>query len=150
MSGELYNPSGLAVDPGGNLFIADTQNHRIEMLAAAGTISTVAGTGSSGFSGDGGPALSAELSYPSAVAVDGDENIYIAGTRQNRVRLVTPDGNIATIAGTGVAAYTGDTGPALEVALFNPNGIAVDGQGNLWVADTGNNRVRMLAASQQW
>ncbi|HUE00807.1 MAG TPA: hypothetical protein VMR62_14640 [Bryobacteraceae bacterium] len=148
MSGELYNPSGLAVDPGGNLFIADTQNHRIEMLAASGTISTVAGTGSSGFSGDGGPALSAELSYPSAVAVDADENIYIADTGNNRVRLVTPDGNIATIAGTGVAAYTGDTGPALQVALFNPGGLAVDSQGDVWVADTGNNRVRMLAASQ--
>ena len=148
MSGELYNPSGLAVDSGGNLFIADTQNHRIEMLATSGTISTVAGTGSSGFSGDGGPALSAELSYPSAVAVDADENIYIADTGNNRVRLVTPDGNIATIAGTGVAAYNGDTGPALEVALFNPGGLAVDSQGDVWVADTGNNRVRMLAASQ--
>jgi uncharacterized protein (TIGR03437 family) len=145
--GELYNPSGLAVDAAGNLFIADTQNHRIEMLSPGGALSTVAGTGGSGFSGDGGAAIAADLSYPSAVAVDAGENLYIADTGNNRVRLVTPDGNIATIAGTGAAAYNGDSGAALAVALFNPGGLALDNQGNVWVADTGNNRVRLLAAT---
>jgi uncharacterized protein (TIGR03437 family) len=146
--GELYNPSGLAMDAAGNLFIADTQNHRIQMLAPAGTISTIVGTGIGGFSGDGGAAAAAQLNYPSAVAVDAGENIYIADTGNNCVRLVTPDGNIATIAGTGSAAYNGDNGPALSVALSNPGGLALDNLGNVWVADTGNNRVRLLSASQ--
>jgi len=146
--GELYNPSGLAVDNAGNLYIADTQNHRIQMLAAGGTISTIAGTGTNGFSGDGGAAAAAELSYPSAVAVDASGNIYIADTGNNRVRLITTDGNIDTIAGTGNAAYNGDNGAALDIALYNPGGLALDGQGDVWVADTGNNRVRMLSAAQ--
>jgi uncharacterized protein (TIGR03437 family) len=146
--GELYDPSGLAVDAAGNLFIADTQNQRIVMLTPGGVISTIAGTGISGFSGDGGPAAAAALSNPSAVAVDANENIFIADTGNNRVRVITPDGNIATIAGSGDAAYNGDSGPALAMALFNPGGLAVDNLGNVWVADTGNNRVRLLAASQ--
>jgi len=146
--GELYNPSGLAMDAAGNLFIADTQNHRIQMLAPGGTVSTIAGTGTSGFSGDGGAAAGAQLSYPSAVAVDAGENIYIADSGNNCVRLVTPDGNIATIAGTGDAAYNGDSGPALSIALANPGGLALDNLGDVWVADAGNNRVRMLSAAQ--
>lgn len=147
-SRELYGPTGLAMDNAGNLYIADTENHRIQMLAPGGAISTIAGTGTSGFSGDGGAAAAAELSYPSAVAVDASGNIYIADTGNNRVRLMTTDGNIATIAGTGDASYNGDDGAALDMALHSPGGLAVDGQGNVWVADTGNGRVRMLAAGQ--
>ena len=146
--GELYGPTGLAVDSAGNLYIADTQNQRIQMLDAGGTISTIAGNGASGFSGDGGDALAAELNMPSAVAVDSSGNIYIADTGNNRVRLVTTDGNIATIAGTGDAAYNGDRGAALDIALSKPGGLALDSQGNVWIADTGNNRVRMLSAIQ--
>jgi len=145
---ELYAPTGLALDAAGNLYIADTQNHRIRMLTPGGLISTVAGSGASGFSGDGGAATAAELNVPSAVAVDASGNIYIADTGNNRVRLVTTDGNIATIAGTGDAGYNGDSGAALDMALYNPGGLAVDGQGNVWFADTGNNRVRQLPASQ--
>jgi uncharacterized protein (TIGR03437 family) len=145
--GELYGPTGLALDSDGNLYIADTQNQRICVLAPGGTISTIAGTGISGYGGDGGAAMAAQLSYPAAVAVDANENLYIADTGNNRVREVTPGGNIATIAGSGDAAYNGDSGPALAMALDNPSGLALDGQGNLWVADTGNNRVRMLAAT---
>jgi trimeric autotransporter adhesin len=144
---ELYGPTGLALDAAGNLFIADTQNQRICMLAPGGTTSTVAGNGTAGFSGDGGAALAAELNYPSAVAVDANENLYIADTGNNLVRIVTPDGNIATIAGTGAAAYNGDTGAALQIALDNPGGVALDGQGNVYVADTGNDRVRLLTGS---
>ncbi|HTT60617.1 MAG TPA: SMP-30/gluconolactonase/LRE family protein [Bryobacteraceae bacterium] len=143
---ELYGPTGLALDNAGNLYIADTQNHRIQVLAPGGKISTAAGAGTSGFSGDGGPAAAAELSYPSAVAVDAGGNLFIADTGNNRVRMVTPDGNIATIAGTGDATYNGDQGAALEMALYSPGGLALDNQGDVWVADTGNNRVRMLSA----
>ncbi len=145
--GELYGPTGLAVDAAGNLYIADTDNHRIQMLTPAGAISTVVGTGTGGFSGDGGAATAAELNYPSAVAVDGSGNIFIADAGNNCVRMVTTDGSIATIAGTGVAGYNGDTGAALAIALSNPGGLALDGQGDVWVADTGNNRVRMLTAA---
>ncbi|MGA3040069.1 MAG: hypothetical protein ABSF54_04675 [Bryobacteraceae bacterium] len=148
MPGEVYGPTGLALDNAGNLYIADTENQRIQMLAPGGAISSIAGTGSSGFSGDGGAATSAELNYPSAVAVDAGGNVYIADTGNNRVRVVTTNGNIATIAGTGDASYNGDNGAALDIALDNPGGVAVDGQGEVWIADTGNNRVRLLSASQ--
>lgn len=144
---ELNGPTGVAVDTNGNLYIADTQNHRVQMLSAAGVVSTIAGTGIGGFAGDGGPAAAAQLSYPGAVAVDAFGNLFIADTGNNRVRQVTPDGNIATIAGTGIAAYNGDSGAALNVALYNPAGISVDSQDNVWVADTGNNRVRQLSAA---
>jgi len=144
----LDGPTGLAVDAAGNLYIADTQNHRVQMLGSDGSVSTIAGTGAGGFSGDGGPAAAAQLSSPFAVAVDAAGNLYIADTGNNRVRLVTKDGNIATIAGTGDAGYNGDTGAALDVALYNPAGVAVDSQGNLWVTDTGNNRVRELSPVQ--
>jgi len=146
--GELYEPQGVALDSAGNLYIADTQNHRIRMLAPGGAISTIAGTGNAGFSGDGGAAAAAELNAPSQVAVDTSGNVYIADTLNHRVRLVTTDGNIATIAGTGDAAYNGDDGPAVQVALSAPGGVALDGQGNVYVADTGNNRVRMLSTTQ--
>jgi uncharacterized protein (TIGR03437 family) len=145
---ELYDPSGLALDGAGNLYIADTQNHRIRMLSPGGAISTIAGTGTAGFSGDGTSAALAQLSYPAAIAVDANGNIYIADSGNNRIRVVTPDGNIATIAGTGDASYNGENGTAIQIALFNPSGLAVDGQGNVWVADTGNNRVRILLATQ--
>jgi uncharacterized protein (TIGR03437 family) len=144
----LYEPQGVALDSAGNLYIADTQNHRIRMLAPGGAISTIAGTGNAGFSGDGGAAAAAELNAPSQVAVDTSGNVYIADTLNHRVRLVTTDGNIATIAGTGDAAYNGDDGPAVQVALSAPGGVALDGQGNVYVADTGNNRVRMLSTTQ--
>ena len=142
---ELYGPTGLAVDIAGNLYIADTGNHRIRLLAPGGTLSTIAGTGTNGFSGDSGAATAAELSYPAAVAVDASGNIYIADTGNHRVRVITTGGIIATIAGTGDPSYNGDSGAALKTALDHPGGLALDGQGNLWVADTGNNRVRLLA-----
>ena len=145
LTSELYGPEGLAVDGGGNVYIADAQNQRVRMLTPDGTISTVAGTGANGFSGDGGPAVAAELSYPSAVALDSSGDLYIADTGNNRIRMVTPDGDITTIAGTGDASYSGDNGPALQIALWNPIGLAADAQGNVWVADSGNNRVRELS-----
>jgi len=146
--GELYGPTGLALDHAGNLYIADTSNHRVRMLTPAGILATVAGTGVTGFAGDGGAAAAAQLSYPSALAVDAAGNLYIADTGNNRIRILTPDGIIATIAGTGVAAFNGETGLALQIALDNPGGLALDAQGDLFIADTGNNRVRELSVSQ--
>jgi len=145
---QLAGPTGLALDSAGNVYIADTQNHRVLGLSPAGAISAIAGMGTSGFSGDGGPAASATLSFPSAVTVDSSQDIFIADGGNNRIRMVTPDGNITTIAGTGVGFYNGDSGPALQVALNNPCGLALDGSGDLLVADTGNNRVRLLSAAQ--
>ncbi|HLY18169.1 MAG TPA: SMP-30/gluconolactonase/LRE family protein [Bryobacteraceae bacterium] len=146
--GELYAPTGLALDAAGNIYIADTQNHSVRMLNPAGVMSTIAGTGAGGFSGDGASAAAAELSFPSAVVVDPSGDIYIADTGNHRVRLVTPDGNINTIAGTGNPAYNGESGPALEIALDYPGGLALDAQGNVYVSDTGNSRVRQLSPSQ--
>ncbi len=146
--GELYGPVGLAVDGQDNLYIADCWNHRIRMLSPGSAITTIAGTGTSGFSGDGGAATAAALSYPAGVAVDGSGNIFIADSGNQRVRIVTPDGNITTIAGTGSASYNGDSGAALDIALDNPYGLTVDAKGNIYVADSGNNRVRMMSVGQ--
>jgi hypothetical protein len=124
----------------------------------AGDIYTVAGTGSPGFSGDGGRATTAELNWPESVAADGAGNLVIADTRNNRVRVVAAStgsfygqamtaGDIYTVAGTGSQGFSGDGGPATSAQLFEPQGAAVDGAGNLVIADYGNERVRVVAAS---
>ena len=141
---ELYNPSGVAVDGAGNLYIADTFNHRIRKVDSTGTITTIAGTGELGFSGDGGPAVEAELYNPYGVAVDGAGNLYIADTFNHRIRKVDSSGVITTIAGTGERGFSGDEGPAVEAWLYNPYGVAVDGAGNLYIADTDNHRIRKV------
>ena len=141
---EINNPQGLATDALGNLYVADTNNHRIRMVTPGGIISTIAGTGAGGFSGDGGPANKARINNPKGVAVDTAGNVYIADTFNNRIRIITLDGNIATIAGSGAAGSTGDGGPGLQARLFFPTGIAVDSAKNVYVADNQNNRVRKL------
>lgn len=142
---QLNWPSGLALDGSGALYIADTLNNRIRKLTPDGVLSTIAGSGSSGFSGDGGDAQSAQLNGPCAVAIDQGGDLFIADGGNNRIRMVAPDGIISTIAGTGEAAYNGDEGAGTEVAIFRPCGLAVDAQGHLLVADTGNNRIRKLS-----
>jgi len=144
-SAQLYEPSGVAVDVAGNLYIADTANNRVRKVTVAGVISTVAGNGTSGFSGDGGPATSAQLNLPSGVVVDVADNLYIADTINNRVRKVTVAGVISTVAGNGTAGFSGDGGPATSAQLNAPNGVAVDAAGNLYIAD-GNNVVREVTA----
>jgi Putative Ig domain/NHL repeat len=141
---KLYWPTGVAVDAGGNLFIADLYNGRIrEVVKATGNIITVAGNGTGTDSGDGGPATSAGLSSPQAVAVDASGNIFIADGSGNRVReVVKATGNIVTVAGTGTLGYGGDNGPATAALLYDPTGVAVDAGGNLFIADSGNERVR--------
>src|SRR5262249_57016929 len=105
-------PAGVVVDAAGNLFIADTGNNRIREVTPAGFIGTVAGNGTSGFSGDGGPATAAQLNYPGGVAVDAAGNLFIAEISNNRIRKVTPAGVISTVAGNGSAGFSGDGGPA--------------------------------------
>ena len=180
----LYYPLGIAFDKLGNLYIADRGNHRIRRVDTAGTITTVAGTGEGGFSGDGGPAVRARLDLPTHVAldnsgnlyiadtlnqrirrvdasgtittvvtgihhprgmaVDGSGNLYIADTWRNRIRQVDASGTITTFAGTGEPGYSGDGGPAVEARLDKPGDVAVDGSGNLYIADTFNSRIRQV------
>ena len=187
------------MDGAGNLYIADTGNDRIRRVDASGTITTLAGTGERGYSGDGGPADEARLNSPRGVAVDGAGNLYIADRGNNRIRRVDASGTITTIAGTtrggyiapvaqswpttlgGIAVdgagnlyiawgndrirrvdtsgtittvagtgrrgYSGDGGPAVQAQLYAPRGVAVDGTGNLYIADKDNNRIRRVDAS---
>ena len=140
----LASPGGVAVDGAGNLFIADDGNRRIRKVDSAGVITTVAGTGGFGFSGDGGPAVDARLSYPRGVAVDGAGNLFIADWWDDRIRKVDSAGVITTVAGTGGFGFSGDGGPAVDARLRSPGGVAVDGAGNLFIADEGNHRIRKV------
>lgn len=149
---------GAAVDAGGNVYVADAENHRVRKIGANGIITTFAGTGLPGFSGDSGAARGAQLAYPQDVAVDAHGDVYIADGDNNRVRKVTPDGIIHTVAGKGVGASTGDGGPAADAALNSPAGLAIDGAGHLFISEGANvrevdpsgliRRVRWNAGSQ--
>jgi sugar lactone lactonase YvrE len=129
----------------GDLYIADTSNHAVRRVAAAtGVITTVAGTGSSGYTGDGGAATAATLKDPESVTLTGSGEVYVADTGNHVVRKFVVGGTIATAAGTGVAGYSGDGGPATAAKLNAPSGIAVASSGAVYVADTSNQRVRRL------
>ena len=146
-SARLYGPAGLAVDGQGNVYIADSYNQRVRKVSPSGTITTFAGTGKQGTSGNGGPATSAQLSYPSAVAADAQGNVYISGTSESRVRKVSRAGTITAFAGKGAGVFSGDGGPATSAGLKQPTGVAADGQGNVYIADTANYRVRKVSPS---
>ncbi|MGD0775519.1 MAG: hypothetical protein ABSC05_22110 [Candidatus Solibacter sp.] len=143
---QLNFPMGIATDAAGNLFVADRDASVVRKISAAGTITTVAGTGTPGFSGDGGPAASAQIDGPFGVAVDGAGNLYIADTGNGVVRKVSPNGSISTVAGTGTLGYSGDGGPARNAWLNGPESVAVDAAGNLYIADTFNGRIRRVGA----
>src|SRR5438309_1663220 len=148
-SAALSGPHGLFVDGFGNIFIADTYNDRIrKVVAATGNIETVAGNGTFGFSGDGGPAISAALSGPEGVFLDSSGNLFIADTGNSRIRkVVAATGNIQTVAGNGTFGFSGDGGPAISAALSDPEGVFLDSSGNLFIADTGNSRIREVVAA---
>ncbi len=141
----LDSPAGVTVDSNGNIYIADTHNNRIREVAG-GTITTIAGTGDAGFSGDGAAASAAALSYPTAVAVDRNGNVYIADTDNHRIRKISGT-TISTVAGNGNQSYSGDGALATAAGLDSPNGVAVDAALNLYIGDTHNQRVRMVTYS---
>ncbi len=140
----LADPGGIAVDGDGRIFIADSKNNRVLRVELDGSVTTIAGTGSPGFSGDGGPATSAELQLPAGVAVDGLGRVFVADSGNARIRVIAIDGTMSTLAGTGVAEYGGDGGPAILAQLANPQAVTVDGLGRVFVADTDNNRIRRI------
>jgi uncharacterized protein (TIGR03437 family) len=140
---QINTPLGLALDGAGNLYIADFSNNRIRMVSPGGTITTVAGNGNGGYSGDGGLAVNAQLNTPTGVGLDAAGNLYIADAGNNVIRKVSPAGMISTIAGNGTAGYSGDGGPARQAQLINPRAIAVDAVGNILIAD-GSTVIRQI------
>lgn len=138
-------PNSVALDAADNLYIADSGNARIRKVAG-GTISTIAGTGQFSFTGDGGPATSAAIGAPNQMAIDSKGNLYFSDSI-NRVRKVTPNGIISTTAGNGNPGLSGDGGPAGSASLATPRGLAIDANGDLYIADRDNNRIRKVQGS---
>ncbi len=141
---ELNNPIGLTLDSAGNLYIADTMNHRIRMLSTDGIITTVAGRGTPGFSGDGGPATAARLFYPKTIQIGPDGKLYIADTFNGRIRVVAADGTISTIAGNGRFGWSGDGGDSRYAEIRFPNAMVAASDGKVYISDSQNNRIRLL------
>jgi len=144
ISATLDEPVGLALDTGGNLYIADMGNNRIRKISASGTITALAGNGMVGSGGDGGEAKSANLNRPQGVAVDASGNVYIADTFNHRIRKVTSDGRITTVAGNGTYGYSGDGDKATNASLAYPKSVAVDPSGRLYIVDSFNGRIRLV------
>ena len=139
-------PEGLALDQSGNLYISDPPTNRIRKIAADGTITTFAGTGKAGYSGDGGPANQAKLNFPQGIAFDSKGDLLIADRENNRLRMVTPDGNITTIAGNGTNTSSGNGGPAIAAGLNNPFVVGADSTGNVFLIETGGATVREISS----
>jgi sugar lactone lactonase YvrE len=143
---QLNVPVGIAADPAGNVYFADHTNNRIRKISVTGIINTVAGNGSQGFSGDGGPATGAAIDGPFGVAVDRAGVVYVTDSRNSRIRRVGLDGVITTIAGTGDPGFSGDSGPPTQARLQGPHGVVVDAAGTVYIADTANDRIRKVSA----
>ncbi len=144
---QFYSPTGIAIDASGIIYVADKINNRIRKIAANGIIMTIAGTGSYGFSGDGGPAISAQLAYPTDVYVSPTGELLIADLGNRRVRKIAVDGTITTVAGNGISGFSGDGGMATSASFQSPNGLTSDADGNLYIADSFNNRIRKVDAN---
>ena len=142
---QLNLPQGIATDRKGNLYVADTGNHRVRKVTPAGTIVTLAGDGLAGMRGDGGPSEFARLNLPFAVAVDADGSIFIADLGNHRVRRIAPNGIISTVAGNGEKGSNGDGGPAVAAQLMSPRNLALDAQGNLYISEFEGHRVRKVS-----
>ncbi len=144
----LLLPSGVAYDASGNLYVAETQAHRVRKIDTSGRITTVAGDGTQGFSGDGGAATAAQLDSPAALAFDGGGNLYICDSHNGRVREVSgTTGTITTVVGTGTPGFAGDGGIATKATLDLPVGLAADASGDLWIADARQHRIRRVDAA---
>jgi trimeric autotransporter adhesin len=143
----LNTPTSVAIDGSGNLYIADSNNQRVRKVNSAGIMSTIAGTGVYGFSGDGAASTSAQLWNPQGVAVDVSGSIFIADTSNHRIRLINSAGIISTYAGTGASDFSGDSASATSAGLSYPSGVTVDASGNLYIADYNNNRIRKVIRS---
>jgi len=145
IAASLSYPTSLVFDAAGNLYIADSWNHRIRKIGVDGTITSVAGNGVLGFSGDGGPAQLASMGDPFSVAADNAGNLYIADSENGRIRKVNAPGVITTIAGNGLFKFSGDNGAATRANFNRPAGLATDAAGNIYIADTLSNRIRRIA-----
>lgn len=145
----LYGPTGVAIAANGDVYVTDWGFHRIRKVeASTGTISTVAGNGLAGGAGDGGPAAGASLRYPTSLTLDGQGHLYVADSGNHRIRKIDlASGTISTVAGTGTPGDGGDGGQATSADLWDPQGVCIDGQGNLFIADAGNHRVRKVTAA---
>jgi sugar lactone lactonase YvrE len=145
----IHEPAAVLVDPAGNIYLSDSENYRVRRVdGQTQTITTVAGTGNPGYSGDGGQATSAAISTPAGLAIDGAGNIYFADTGNQIVRRIGVDGVITTVAGAPqTQGYSGDGGPATAAKLSLPQGVALDASGNLYIADTGNGVIREVDAT---
>lgn len=144
-SAQLAGPASLAVSSKGELFISEYLNNRVRKVSPDGVISTFAGTARCCDLGDGGPAIEAIVPMPHGIALDSAENVYVAEWPDSRIRKVTPGGIISTVSGTGTRGFSGDGGPAIEAQLNDPWGVAVDGYGNIYVADNQNLRIRKIS-----
>ena len=140
----IHSPYGIAIEPGGSIIFSDYMEHCIRKINASGIITTVAGTGTLGYNDDNIPATSAQLNTPCGVTFDQTGNIYIADGSNSRIRKIDNTGIITTIAGTGVASFGGDSGPATDAELRFCSSVSIDNSGNIYVADFGNNRVRLI------
>ncbi len=156
-------PSAVVLDSSGNLYIADQANFRIRKVDTSGNISTIAGDGTNGYTGDSKAATSAEIGSAGGIAVDSSGNIYFSDTAQHVIRKIASGGTITTFAGTGTLGFSGDTTDATiaaaaaagtttvvvatSAAINNPTGIAVDSKGNVYFSDTGNNRIRRVSVT---
>jgi len=145
ISAQLAAPRGVAVAADGCLYVSDTENHCVRRIGPDGCIDTIAGTGTPGSGGDGGRAADAQLSWPSAIAVGRDGSVYVADSGNHRVRRIGPDGRVTAVVGTDESGCSGDGGPAADARLSGPRGLAVSPDGNLYVGDTGNHRVRKVS-----
>jgi sugar lactone lactonase YvrE len=144
VAAKLNDPTGIAIDNTGNVYIADMDNHRIRKIDSDGVITTVVGNGNARYSGDGELATVAELNSPHDVTIDKEGNFYITDTRNHRIRKVNVNSIITTIAGNGNEGYSGDEGPAIAAKLNDPESIVVDSKGNLYIADMDNHRIRQI------
>ncbi len=142
----LFNPRGVTVDDNGNIYISDKDNSRIRKVTTDGIISTIAGTGENGYSGDGGAATSAKINFPYQMQTDSQGNLYFAEADNHVIRKISIDGNISTVAGTGTKGFSGDGGAATSAQLNTPWGVVFDSSGNMYIGDCENDRVRKVDA----